>query len=491
MGKMNRFGLKFVDFGIVLVVLVAVGARVYWKAHHSAETTLHRPLKVGIVSWPGFAGGVVANEGYMANKACIFWKYEVVVDFVSLDNDTDRAGWLKRGGGDKRGVDVIWSTVDLLAKEWQDFKNAGIDARAFLQVDWSRGGDAIVATRNVKTIDDLPGKNISLAFASSEWLLNYNLNQHSSLGDKERSEIKPQVKNSSKAALDDFLHNGFDVAGLWEPDVTEALSKREGEGARPLMDTGTAGLLIADVMVADSRFIKKYQNDIRGFISGWMEGAKEANDRPEKAARLLKSNTSFSFADLEEPVIIKMLQKVRLATLSDNDDMFALEPGNPMFDQIFSVANAYWTKKPGATTEPAKPDQVKDVALLKAIYEKAPKTRVPSCDKLDMERGENLAKQVLIPFDKGSVKLSPRAVAVVEQEVDLLARTHSEALFCIVGSPDVGAGVQQGKDRADAVAAFLREHQRHAPERFVGVGRAADKKATAMRLVIIPAPRVR
>lgn len=475
------FGLRLVDLAIILVVFSLIVWRVASHANQSS-------LKVGIVSWPGFAGGLVANNGYTANKACAFWAHgrKVLVEFVSLDSDTDRVAQLKRGG-DHGGVDVLWSTVDLMAKESQAFKDAGIDARAFLQVDWSRGGDAIVATRKIKRIDDLRGLDISLAFSSSQWLLDYNLEQYSGLDDRARSEIRTIVRNNSKLALEDFLHNGFDVAGLWEPDVTDAISKRKDDGARVLMDTETAGLLVADVMVADSRFIKTHQQEIRGFISGWLEGTNDAYRRPETAARLLKASSP-SFGPLDESVIIDMLSKVRLATLSDNTDMFGLDGSNPIFDRIFRAANAHWIKKPRSNAAPATPDQAKSVGVLKTIFDNAPQPKVPSCEKLDMERGENLAKQVFVPFDKGSAKISPRAVAAIQQEVDLLALTHSQALFCIVGSPDVGGTVQQGKDRADAVARFLREHQRRAPERFVGVGRAADRNDSAMRLVIIPAP---
>ncbi len=468
----EKFGLRVLDLGIILAVMILVGWRVSYHAEHASG----RPLRVGIVSWPGFAGGVVANNGYIANKACAFWQHDrkVLVDFVNLDNDTDRVGQLKRGGA-HGGVDVLWSTVDLMAKERHTFKAAGVDPRPFMQVDWSRGGDAIVATRKIKKIDDLRGASVSLAFSSSEWLLDYNLEQQSSLDGKARSEIKTTIRNNSKVALEDFLHNGFDVAGLWEPDVTEAVAKRKDDGARVLMDTGTAGLLIADVMMADSRFIETHEQEIRGFISGWLDGTNEAYRRPETAARLLRANSP-SFAPLDESTIIDMLGKVRLATLSDNADMFGLDGGTPIFDRIFAAANGHWINKPASTAIQDTPDEAKAIGALKTIFDNSPQPKLSTCDNLDMERGENLAKQVLVPFDRGSVTLSPRAVAAVQQEFDLLALTHSQAVFCIVGSPDLGGPIQQGKERADAVARFLRDHQKRAPERFIGVGRASTRK---------------
>src|ERR1700704_1016905 len=61
-------------------------------AHPSAKVTgeqglLGRPLRVGIVTWPGYAGGIVANNGFAANKDCIYWtKYNQTVEFLLMED---------------------------------------------------------------------------------------------------------------------------------------------------------------------------------------------------------------------------------------------------------------------------------------------------------------------------------------------------------------------------------------------------------------------
>ena len=90
--------------------------------------------------------------------------------------------------GGKDGVDIVWSTVDFWANELPGFIKGGVKAKAILQVDWSRGGDAIVADRSIQRIEDLKGKRVSLAlFTPSHWFLEYNL-QNSSLDDTEQSK---------------------------------------------------------------------------------------------------------------------------------------------------------------------------------------------------------------------------------------------------------------------------------------------------------------
>jgi len=60
---------------------------------------LGRPLRVGVVSWPGYAGGIVANNGFKASQECIFWnKYKLLVEFVLLEDVDARAKAFARGG---------------------------------------------------------------------------------------------------------------------------------------------------------------------------------------------------------------------------------------------------------------------------------------------------------------------------------------------------------------------------------------------------------
>src|SRR5215510_2694489 len=140
---------------LVVVVGLAIGAwRIYQKYIAGGSSApgvgcttvsggdqglLGRPLRVGVVSWPGYAGGIVANNGFKPNRDCIFFKnHKQTVEFVLLEDPAQRSQAFAKGEG---GVDVVWSTVDYWANELPGFLNNGVKARAIMQVDWSRGGD--------------------------------------------------------------------------------------------------------------------------------------------------------------------------------------------------------------------------------------------------------------------------------------------------------------------------------------------------------------
>ena len=149
---------------------------------------LGRPLRVGVVTWPGYAGGITANNGFKPNKECIYWNnHKLLVEFMLLEDVDARSKAFARGGKD--GVDIVWSTVDFWANELPGFISSGVKARAIMQVDWSRGGDAIVADNSIHRIEDLVGKKISLAlFTPSHWLLEYSL-ENSSLDESQQTKI--------------------------------------------------------------------------------------------------------------------------------------------------------------------------------------------------------------------------------------------------------------------------------------------------------------
>src|SRR5690349_13909437 len=53
---------------------------------------LGRPLRVGVVTWPGYMGGITANGGFKPNKECIYWKnHKLLVEFQLMEDVDVRA----------------------------------------------------------------------------------------------------------------------------------------------------------------------------------------------------------------------------------------------------------------------------------------------------------------------------------------------------------------------------------------------------------------
>ena len=237
----ERFEFDRVGVVCVVVVAVIIWSWVMVRGSQASEGLLRRPLRVGIVAWPGYAGGLVANNGLRPNKDSDFWKkYGLLVEFVLIDDEAALWREFARGGEDG-GLDVIWSTVDSMAHVNGSTRGAypRLEPRVFMQVDWSRGADAIVANAGIKRIEDLTDKRIAVPNAASLWLLEYSM-ANASLTDEDRAKIRTVFRTQtrgSKEARDLFTETKVDAAVLWEPDVTEAVEQRNG--AHKLVDTTT------------------------------------------------------------------------------------------------------------------------------------------------------------------------------------------------------------------------------------------------------------
>ncbi|MEK6409792.1 MAG: phosphate ABC transporter substrate-binding/OmpA family protein [Acidobacteriota bacterium] len=455
---------------LIVVIGIGIGAWKLWQGKSDGprgeQGLLGRPLRVGIVTWPGYAGGIVANNGFKPNKDCIYWKdHKLLVEFLLMEDVDARAKAFASGRED--GVDIVWSTVDFWAAELPGFMKDGVRAQAIMQVDWSRGGDAIVADSSISRIEDLRGKKISLAlFTPSHWLLEYNL-QNSSLDETEQAQIVKNLvgKNASPDARADFVARKVDAAVVWEPDVTEALQKRPG--SHILVSTKTAANLIADVMVAREDFILKHPDVIKAFVGGWLDGTGEANRKPNLAVKLLMENEPL-YKDLGEDATRAGLSTVKWADLTDNTMMFGLDGSEPLFDGIFKQASLAWVKR-GYIGQPALPTQAKDDRHLGMLYAALPletrpmasqgTIRVPQPTKEQEARAAVVTKPLNIYFATGSAELDQNARQTLDEQVKLLPQIYSNAYIRVEGNTDntgnVKANIALSDMRARAVVDYV------------------------------------
>ena len=414
---------------------------------------LNRPIKVAIVTWGGYAGGIVANNGFAPNKDSVFARdFGIQVELLVID-DFDKSRDAFRVGGDKGGVDIMWSTVDAYALEYGGLTR--LSPKAILQYDWSRGGDAIAVDASIKSVADLKGKKLACAEATpSHYFALYVLSQ----GGLTNRDVDWVFTSSAVEAANVFKAGKVDAAVSWSPDVYVAA--RERQGAHILTSTREASNLIADIFVARGDFIERHPEDVRRFVAGWLKGVDMANQNPDKAALLLSK--SFSGVGLEDAK--GMLQDVKLPTYAENRAFFDAAQGSLVnYQSIYKTAQGIW-RKIGKLKDVYEPYQTVDTRFLEGTAEYFPGTQEA---KPEFEfktppkttAAAILTKKVSIYFPTGSSTLDENAKAVLETQVVDLAATFGSAYIRVAGNTDnVGsrdANMKLSRARADAVARFL------------------------------------
>jgi len=439
---------------------------------------LGRPLRVALNYWPGFAGGIMANGGFKANKDSLYWKnHNLQVEFIDIEIPDQMTKALTAGAPE--GVDVMWQTTDTWPSTDANLRKAKVNARAFLQADWSQGGDAIVASERVRKIEDLVGKRIGLITLSPSHSLLEEAMRDSSLEDGQRKQIEAGLKgfDDPSAIVKAFRAGQLDVAITWEPNVTEALKR---PGAHRLLDSGTANKVIGDIFVAKEDFIRKNPKAIKAFVDGWFEGVSEATRNPSETIQTLKASMP-PLKDMQDQEVAAMMSKIRLATLSDNTELFGLDGKEPLFDKIYDRFAKVWFEL-GAIPNIPPAQGARDTTALGELFAATPVPVPPQPSFKPVEattptKPAIMTKRLTIHFATGSAGIQPSSAAALA-ELSGMATRIGNAYLRIEGNTDnTGSrdlNVRLSKIRAQAVANHL-VGQGFDRNRFIVVGNGPDK----------------
>ncbi len=421
------------------------------KATLPGGSRLDRPVKVAIVTWGGYAGGIVANGGFAPNKESVFYKdFGIEVEILVIE-DFDKSRDAFRAGGDKGGVDIMWSTVDAYALEYGQLTK--LAPKTIMQYDWSRGGDAIAADAGVKTVADLKGKKLACAEGTpSHYFALYVLSQ----GGLTSRDVNWIFTASAVEAANVFKAGKVDAAVSWSPDVYNAAKDRPG--GHILASTREASNLIADIFVARGDFLEQHPEDARRFVAGWLKGVELANANPDKTAAVMAR--SFSGISLDDAK--GMLQDVKLPNFAENRAFFSGQ-GLVSYQSIYKTSQGIW-RKIGKITNVYEPYQTMDTRFLDGAAEFFPQAG-EARPEFEFKTPPKpaaapiLTKTVSIYFPTGSSSLDENAKAVLDTQVIDLAATFGSAYMRIAGNTDnVGsreANMRLSKARADAVTQYL------------------------------------
>jgi len=377
-----------------------------------------RGVTVALSQWPGHLALVVGNGGLTTQPGSAAAAEGLDLKVVFIEDAPSKNKALQDGK-----VDAVWETVDELPIAIGGFKAAGVDARSFLQIDWSRGGDACVASKEVKTVEDVIGRKAAvLMFSPDHTVLEFMLTN---------SRLTPEevarVRKATSFSPDDFTYarilfgkGQVDVACLWEPDVTLALASRPG--AHRLFSTADATELVADTLVARREFLDLYSDLAVKLARVWFAGVKKAeSDRPA-AAKLVATTCSRFRDELGYDATLKAFNWVKWTTLADNVRMFGLDGRPPVFDRVYNQADGIWVNYPQAEIKDRfAPVAVRDDRIVRRIWEaegKRAATRAETYKPEIAATGKPLfTKPISIAFHYGKSELTGEAMAVLNQHV--------------------------------------------------------------------------
>ncbi len=435
-------------------------------------------IRVGVVTWGGYAGGQYFNEGFEASKNSRFYKdYGFQVEFKVLDDFEASRNAFRAGE-----VDLLWATIDAFPTEVGAL--SAVDPVIVFQADWSRGGDAIIARRGITRVSDLKGKDIAVAELTPShsfliWLL-----EAGGLSIKDVT-IKPQA--SAVDAAEVFKSGRVDAAVVWSPD--DILATKAVAGSRILESTRSAAYIIADVFMAKRGWADNNQDRLQKLYEGWMRGAAEINSNSssrKKAAEILSREFTERGTALNPSEAAEMIGNVRLVTHGDNKNFFKLNNdykgvnGNTLYSTMGNKYSdlGFVEGRIPAWRQIAYPKLVVNTNLTSpADFPEKSKTYAKAT-KADEKKEALATKELSINFRTGEFKLGENAKYIIDKEFVEIAKVFNSRIRIEGNTDNTGnraSNQRLSEKRARAVADYLIETHGMSPNRFIVIGNGPDQ----------------
>jgi len=431
-------------------------------------------IKVGVVTWGGYAGGQYFNGGFKASKESRYYKeHGILVEFLVMDDfNASRAAWK----ADQ--ANLMWITADAFPTEVNALKE--FEPRILFQADWSRGGDAIVVRRGINSVSDLKGKQIAVAYGTPShtfilWMLSAN-----SMSQKDVQLV--EVPSAIDAAST-FKAGRVDAAVVWSPDDEDCVTKVAG--AKVLTSTKNATHIIADVFYAKNSYIEANEQKLKGLVEGWMRGAAEINSSPEakkKAAEILSQGLGQDIG-----FCTRAIDNVRLCTFGDNKGFFEIDGCQACVtgEQLYMKMSSLY-QNVGIITEPTPAwrtivytNILRSINLAGAAHEAEGMQKFNKASQQEAQAPAVASKSVSIVFPSGSFSLDDNAKYIIDNEVAPILKAFGSARVRVEGNTDnVGtyqSNITLSQKRAQAAVDHLIATYSFDANRFVVIGNGPDK----------------
>ncbi|MDB6170697.1 MAG: tauA [Chthoniobacteraceae bacterium] len=472
------------------------GVSDYDKPMKDGKFVVQFPINV----WPGWAPIIAANNGMEPNQESLFFKKYGFYVKLSLVDDPVKARDLFASGHSH----VLWGTLDMMALFAPELaKDSRTVPVICQQIDWSAGGDGIVARGDIRSINDFHSKGgkrrkVVLAQNSPSHYFIISLLVDAGI---DPAEVDFRWAGDAPAAAKIFVQDkSFDAFIGWSPDIYTVSDQLKD--TRLVLSTGSANHLIADVWAVRNDFYRDHPDIVANLARGIFEGMDIVRKNVPNAAKLLSAAYGLPVEDCTS-----MIGKdggvaegdAHLANYRENANFF-LDPMNPSnFEVVWNRASTIY-KSLGAISAPVPAAKVKAGQVMakmadeyKEVRDLSQATFKPGAlfKNAEAENGEILTKSVIITFPPNKSVLDTNYdanIPTVLEEVGKLAGSFGNAYIVIEGNTDgsrkgiVPADLvrQLSYDRADSVRKTILEKYKFDPNKFKVIGNGWENPVAGM-----------
>jgi NitT/TauT family transport system substrate-binding protein len=255
-----------------------------------------RDLNLGVVNWIGYGPiYVAAANGY-------YRKYGPDVHLVTFSDNS-----LMPGAAQGGALDATTLTYDQVIVA----DSRGLSLKVVMPVDYSVGGDAIVGSSSVHSLQDLKGHKVAYQPGStSEFLLGYALG---TVGLSVR-DIR-SVTSTPEGVPAMLAGSAVEVGVTYEPNVSTVLKLEGGRRFHVLLSSREARGMITDVLAVTDATIARNPKLVEGLMRGTLDGLAFMHSNPQQAAAIIAKALEIPPAEVTRQ--LALIENPDLAHLGD------------------------------------------------------------------------------------------------------------------------------------------------------------------------------
>lgn len=312
-------------FGLLLLLIVPSCAREEME-----------PLRVGTILWPGSEPLFLARELGLTDDRSVR-----LVEYASL-GEVSRAF---RNGV----IDAAHMTLDMALVLQQH----GFEPRVVLVLDYSHGGDALMARPEVRRLEDLRGRKVAVEdLTTGPYVLGRALEQ-AGLQPSDVQIVRIPVDQQVRA----YVEGEVDAVVTFEPFVDRV----RRAGAHELFDSSALPEEIIDVLVVRGDRLARYSPQVEHLLQGWFQSLEYLRRDPDGAAARMSPRLGMSPSEFTTA-----MRGLRLLSIDENLVLLGAPApalvGPARHLQHFMLAQ-------GLMQEPIQPEEMLDARFLEEVRE--------------------------------------------------------------------------------------------------------------------------
>jgi NitT/TauT family transport system substrate-binding protein len=236
------------------------------------------PITIAFCTWVGYAPlYIAADQGYFA-------QYGYDPNLVIMEDESTYGSALV-----SNSVDALGQVLDRDIIQY----SAGAPEQYVCTMDASTGGDGLVATADIQTVDDLAGKTVALDKSATSYFFFLQV-----LADSDITEDDVNiVEMGNDEAGEAFIAGNVDAAVTWEPQLSNCTQR---EGGHILVSSADYPKAILDVLTVNSNFASKHPSAAADLSEIWSRSIDYLNENFDKGCQIMADGLGLDVDEVKD-----------------------------------------------------------------------------------------------------------------------------------------------------------------------------------------------